>query len=570
VAPTPASVNVIATSVVDPTKQASANVIIVPPVVVGVTPANVSATAGGTQQFAASVTGTSNTAVAWMVSGSGCSGTACGTISSNGLYTAPATVPSPADVTITATSMSNPTQSAQANVTIVPPVGTTYYLATAAAGGNDANAGLTPGAPWLTPNHSVNCGDVIIAAASIAYVSNNFSYGRWGTVRCSAGNNVAWLTCVTFDACKMTANVSSGSGMQVDASYWGVQGWEVSTAASPYTWPACFGISPNYVSPVQIHHIIIANNVANGCVAGGISAGASSTTASVDYLVIVGNIVYNAAQGSASCWSGIDILEPMSSDNLPGTHLYVAGNFSYGNIDGPCNGGAPTDGEGIIFDTFQGTGAAPPYSAQAVADNNILVANGGEGLEVVSNMGSTPAAIYFRHNTTWGNLRNSTESSWPYYAEMGITSTSQARAFENLFSTNSATCCASNPIHAMSVVSSDGTDHVYDNFAYGYSGQHTLIYNSGSLAYGPNNVLGTNPSFANAVAPGAPSCGSYANAPACMATVIANFTPTNAAASGYGYQIPSAARTYDPLFPQWLCNVNLPAGLISMGCQTAP
>ena len=65
VAPTPANINVIATSVVDPTKSASANLIIVPAVVVGVTPANVSITSGTTQQFAASVTGTTITAVDW-------------------------------------------------------------------------------------------------------------------------------------------------------------------------------------------------------------------------------------------------------------------------------------------------------------------------------------------------------------------------------------------------------------------------------------------------------------------------------------------------------------------------
>jgi hypothetical protein len=129
VAPTPASVNVIATSVVDPTKSASANLIIVPAVVVGVTPANVSTTVGTTQQFAASVAGTSNTAVAWAVSGTGCSGTACGRISSSGLYAAPATEPSSATVTITATSQSDPTKSASANVSIVPPPAAGYNLA---------------------------------------------------------------------------------------------------------------------------------------------------------------------------------------------------------------------------------------------------------------------------------------------------------------------------------------------------------------------------------------------------------------------------------------------------------
>jgi hypothetical protein len=54
-----------------------------------------------------------------------------------------------------------------------------------------------------------------------------------------------------------------------------------------------------------------------------------------------------------------------------------------------------------------------------------------------------------------------------------------------------------------------------------------------------------------------------------MATVIANFTPTAAAAKAYGYQTPSTSSTSDPLFPQWLCNVNLPAGLITMGCVSS-
>jgi hypothetical protein len=115
-----------------------------PVVAVTVTPATASITTGATQQFSASVTGTSNTAVTWTASGTGCSGATCGTISSTGLYTAPATAPTPATVTITATSVLDPTKSASASVTIVPPPGTTYYLAPAAAGGNDSNNGLSP------------------------------------------------------------------------------------------------------------------------------------------------------------------------------------------------------------------------------------------------------------------------------------------------------------------------------------------------------------------------------------------------------------------------------------------
>jgi hypothetical protein len=124
-APSPASVSVVATSVADPTKSASAKPTIVPSVFVSVTPATVSVPPGIAQQFSATVTGTSNTAVGWVVSGAGCSGAACGTIDSSGRYTAPATVSSPPIVTVTATSVADPTKSGSANLTfssVNPPV----------------------------------------------------------------------------------------------------------------------------------------------------------------------------------------------------------------------------------------------------------------------------------------------------------------------------------------------------------------------------------------------------------------------------------------------------------------
>jgi hypothetical protein len=57
-----------------------------------------------------------------------------------------------------------------------------------------------------------------------------------------------------------------------------------------------------------------------------------------------------------------------------------------------------------------------------------------------------------------------------------------------------------------------------------------------------------------------------------MAQVIADYTPTVAAAKSYGYQPVSLTNTPDPLYPQWLCNVTLPSGLVTPGCEsgTAP
>jgi Putative Ig domain/Beta-propeller repeat len=102
-----------ATSVADSTKSASAAVTVstAPVVSVSISPASVSLLTSGTQQFTASVTGSSNTAVTWSATG--------GTISTGGLYTAPATA---GTFTVTATSVADSTKSASAAVTVLAPI----------------------------------------------------------------------------------------------------------------------------------------------------------------------------------------------------------------------------------------------------------------------------------------------------------------------------------------------------------------------------------------------------------------------------------------------------------------
>jgi hypothetical protein len=81
---------------------------------------SVSLPSAGTQQFAATVTGTGafSTAVSWAVNGTLGGTSVVGMINSSGLYTAPGVVPSPNLVLISATSVADPTKSATAQVTI--------------------------------------------------------------------------------------------------------------------------------------------------------------------------------------------------------------------------------------------------------------------------------------------------------------------------------------------------------------------------------------------------------------------------------------------------------------------
>jgi hypothetical protein len=448
------------------------------------------------------------------------------------------------------------------------PAGVTYYLAPRSEGGSDSNTGLTTSDPWLSPNHDLNCGDIIEAATSSAYDPANFGSGKWGTVACPGKNNVAWLQCAKFDSCKIS---STTQGIYVDQSYWGVQGWEVSITGGGDGF--CFGAAPEWSNPIEIHHIIFANNVANGCYEGGFSSFNVNTTAGVDYLTIVGNIVYNATQGSAHCYSGIDIFQPIQSDSAAGTHIYVAGNFSYANFDpNPCAGTLPTDGEGIILDTFDGSegGMSAPYAAQTVVEDNFLVGNGGRGFEIQNNLaGAQHAPIYTRYNTIWGNNTDQYTVD-KLCGEVLLLDVANVQIYSNIVAANSANGCGGYPLHAFSAYIANASDQVYDNVAYSLNIEPEFSYDSGAFTYATTNILGASPSFADTTIPTAPTCSGTANVPVCMANMVSNFTPTNTSALAMGYQKPASPAVSDPLFPQWLCNVNLPAGLVTMGCSTAP
>jgi hypothetical protein len=88
-------------------------------VTVVVNPKTQSVVVATTQQFTATVTGSSNTAVAWSVGGTNCSTQDCGSISAAGLYTAPTTIPNPALVAVTATASANSADFGAAAVTII-------------------------------------------------------------------------------------------------------------------------------------------------------------------------------------------------------------------------------------------------------------------------------------------------------------------------------------------------------------------------------------------------------------------------------------------------------------------
>jgi hypothetical protein len=129
-------VSITATSTEDTTKSGSASVTVTASVVaVSISPTSPTVNTGATQQFTAAVTGTTNTAVNWSVDGVTGGNSTDGTISASGLYTAPAVVPTPNTVDITATIVADSSVSSSTTVTVIGTVESSTQTITAANGG---------------------------------------------------------------------------------------------------------------------------------------------------------------------------------------------------------------------------------------------------------------------------------------------------------------------------------------------------------------------------------------------------------------------------------------------------
>jgi len=110
------------------------------PVAINIIETVASVEVGRTFQFHHSVSNSTNTACSWKVNDMAGGNAAVGTIGADGLYTAPAAVPSPAQVTVKAVAAADATKSDTATVTIAPapPFAILPATATVPAGGTQA------------------------------------------------------------------------------------------------------------------------------------------------------------------------------------------------------------------------------------------------------------------------------------------------------------------------------------------------------------------------------------------------------------------------------------------------
>src|SRR5262249_41656965 len=220
------------------------------------------------------------------------------------------------------------------------------------------NAGTSPAAPWCSPNHSVVCGDVIVAAAgnyssvdmgNVGTVSNCPSTS--GGIDGTGGIYFAVLLCSGAD---LEACTTSGRLWDMSSNNWSVQGWKI-------TFPGCsnvggcgsegraFNLDGCFGGPVD--HFAIVNNVIYN-VASAVHTDDCGISGShgVDYVAAVGNIAVKANNNSSFPEAAFDIVGPFPKDQAAGTHYYLYNNYTWNDDCGSaCD---RFDSEAFMFDAW--------------------------------------------------------------------------------------------------------------------------------------------------------------------------------------------------------------------------
>jgi hypothetical protein len=129
-----------------------------PTVMVTVSPATAMVPAGTSETYQASVVGSLNTTVSWEVHGAAGGNSTVGTITSAGVYAAPAAIPSPSGVTITAVAAANPADTGSAAATIGPDVVISPNLPTILTFGSVQFTATVTGTSNTTVTWQITCG----------------------------------------------------------------------------------------------------------------------------------------------------------------------------------------------------------------------------------------------------------------------------------------------------------------------------------------------------------------------------------------------------------------------------
>jgi hypothetical protein len=448
--------------------------------------------------------------------------------------------------------------------------------------GSDSNNGTSPSTPWLTANHALKCGDVIIAATG-SY-SSQTSFGTvsscpstTGGIDGAGGVYFATILCAgQLHTCNLAGG--GGDGFSINQDYWAVEGFNISAPGSGRAMAVVVTGSPS------LHHVAFINNVVTNS-GYAFLAGPSQGTYSVDYIAAVGNIGQNSnayTGGSSFCGGAFDINAMHNADTNSGTHMEILGNYMMDNVGPSPQTDCTSDMEAINLDTLGGQS----YTQQVTVKDNLIWKTGGFG--IMLNYGSSAATaipIILDHNTTYGSC-----SPWisgvSNCSELNVATGSTApwvvTISNNILRTSAATCCGTTPVFAVNydsiTTSAAMTLTVSGNWFYGTAGSTGFTAQPSSAnsitiscctspVKTPATGTFTDPAYTNTSDLmtnwiGAPTCAGFSDVASCMGwnfasqtattlTPISDLTPTASGSAGVGYR-PPAACAADATYPTWL------------------
>ena len=241
------AITIKATSAADSTKSATATVTLIP-VAITLTPGSISLAGGGSAQFMATVTGSSNSSVTWSISPS------VGSVT-NGLYHAPATVTSAQTVTIKAASVADPTKTAQAAISLTASASSSITVSPASISLTASqtqqfsaalSGGLGGGGP-VTATWSLSPAVGSITSAGLYTAPSSVSTQQNITVTATGSGTSASAT-VTLTPPSTPQEQTSTIMLPLE-----VLGPNGTTVATPFTVPSTANVSGVLTLTMQIH-----------------------------------------------------------------------------------------------------------------------------------------------------------------------------------------------------------------------------------------------------------------------------------------------------------------------------
>ncbi|WP_052733148.1 choice-of-anchor Q domain-containing protein, partial [Hymenobacter terrenus] len=321
---------------------------------------------------------------------------------------------------------------------------TNYYVSDSQ--GKDTNPG-TLALPFKTIQHAADKtlpGDVVYVRAGTYINENSNRYSGPAVKITKSGSPGNWIVFCNYPGEKPLIQFASWHGFDIrgDVSYIEINGFRIQgnnrnitlaeatnqpgscakdgagTGQGKYNGSGITASGSDDAGSKNPHHLRFINNEVFECAGGGIGAAQS------DYVTIENNLVYNNCWYTIYASSGLSIYGAWNFDKAPGYHNIIRNNRAFGNrlYVSWWRGGSfgcmdITDGNGIIIDDTNNTQNGSTlgiYTGRTLVANNVVVNNGGAGVQVYQS-----SYVDVINNTAYHNNQSTEINNGEIYANTG-------------------------------------------------------------------------------------------------------------------------------------------------------